>query len=261
MASELPTGTVTFPGFDGSTRLLQRQLGDSWGDVLAEHHRLLRGAFTEGVAARSTRRATRFVAFRAPGTPRLPQRKPSGPRGTTGPTRSSSSWMGLHTGEPSVGDEGYLGIDVRAARICLGCTRCAGAGVGDHALVGGDDFLDLGHRLKDIDGEQRLFQLVGDGLRAEFPPVRTVDLRPDVPAPPLPLDLSGREEVHAQRAHELTVQIHSQVSEKLARDLADIPGVDLSSLGIPGPPPPPASHTPPSSARPVQASEVDGRGG
>ena len=27
--------------------------------------------------------------------------------------------MGLHTGEPSVGDEGYLGLDVvRAARIC-----------------------------------------------------------------------------------------------------------------------------------------------
>jgi class 3 adenylate cyclase len=27
--------------------------------------------------------------------------------------------MGLHTGEPSIGGEGYLGVDVvRAARIC-----------------------------------------------------------------------------------------------------------------------------------------------
>ena len=38
---------LLFSDIEGSTRLLQ-QLGDSWGDVLAEHHWLLRGAFTEG---------------------------------------------------------------------------------------------------------------------------------------------------------------------------------------------------------------------
>ena len=244
---ELPTGTVTFlfSDIEGSTRLLQ-QLGDSWGEVLAEHHRLLRGAFTEsGGREVDTQGDAFFVAF-----PRAGDATAAAAEAQR--ALSGYDWpdevellvrMGLHTGEPSLGDEGYLGIDVvRAARIC---SAAHGAQVLvseiTRALVGGDDFLDLGqHRLKDIDGEQRLFQLVGDGLRAEFPPVRTVDLRPDIPAPPLPLDLSGREEDYAQRAHELTVQIHSQVSEKLARDLADIPGVDLSSLGIPGPPPPPA---------------------
>jgi class 3 adenylate cyclase len=44
--SELPTGTVTFlfTDVEGSTRLLQA-LGDAYGEVLADHHRLLREAF------------------------------------------------------------------------------------------------------------------------------------------------------------------------------------------------------------------------
>jgi class 3 adenylate cyclase len=43
----LPTGTVTllFTDIEGSTRLLT-SLGESYGDALAEHRRLLREAFT-----------------------------------------------------------------------------------------------------------------------------------------------------------------------------------------------------------------------
>ncbi len=63
--------------------------------------------------------------------------------------------MGLHTGEPAVGDEGYIGLDVvRAARICS-------AGHGGQvllsettrALVGGD--LPDGVSVRDL-GEQKL---------------------------------------------------------------------------------------------------------
>jgi glycerate kinase len=78
--------------------------------------------------------------------------------------------MGLHTGEPHVGDEGYLGIDVvRAARIAS-----AGAGAQilisetTRALLGntlpeGVAVLDLGERqLKDIQHEH-IYEVAVDG--------------------------------------------------------------------------------------------------
>jgi len=45
--AELPTRTVTlvFTDIEGSTHLLET-LGDSYGEVLAEHRRLLRQAFS-----------------------------------------------------------------------------------------------------------------------------------------------------------------------------------------------------------------------
>jgi class 3 adenylate cyclase len=51
MARELPRATVTFlfPDIDGSTRLL-KELGQQYGDVLAEHQRILRTAFDEAGA-------------------------------------------------------------------------------------------------------------------------------------------------------------------------------------------------------------------
>ena len=88
--------------------------------------------------------------------------------------------MGLHTGEPTVGEEGYLGLDVvRAARICS-------AGHGGQillsettrSLIGNDlpegaSVLDLGEaKLKDIQHE-RLFQLSVDGEQHSFPPLKT----------------------------------------------------------------------------------------
>ena len=46
--AELPSGTVTilFTDIEGSTRLL-KQLGDDYGAVLDDHHRLLRQAFED----------------------------------------------------------------------------------------------------------------------------------------------------------------------------------------------------------------------
>ena len=87
--------------------------------------------------------------------------------------------MGLHTGEPSVGEEGYLGLDVvRAARICS-------AGHGGQillsettrALLGnelpeGVAVVDLGQQhLKDVQHE-RIYQLAIDGDQS-FPPLKT----------------------------------------------------------------------------------------
>jgi hypothetical protein len=88
--------------------------------------------------------------------------------------------MGLHTGEPSVGDEGYIGLDVvRAARICS-------AGHGGQILVSettrallgnqlpeGASVLDLGEaHLKDIQHEH-VYQLSIDDGAKSFPPLKT----------------------------------------------------------------------------------------
>ncbi len=98
--------------------------------------------------------------------------------------------MGMHTGEPTVGDEGYHGLGVhRAARIMA-------AGHGGQILLSQatcsvleDDELrgisvrDLGrHRLKDIDRLEHIYQLDGEGLDVEFPPLRTAEAPTAYPA-------------------------------------------------------------------------------
>ncbi len=101
--------------------------------------------------------------------------------------------MGLHTGEPLMTDEGYVGIDVhRAARI-------AAAGHGGQILVSQTTkaltadadlpFRDLGeHRLKDLTAAERIYQL-GD---ARFPPLRSLN-QTNLPAQPTPFVGRGQE--------------------------------------------------------------------
>src|SRR4051812_6407249 len=164
--SALPQGTVTFlfTDVEGSTRLLH-ELGDGYADVLAEHRRVLREAFARhGGVEVDTQGDAFFVAFA----------KASDALAAAGAARDALEGgpicvrMGLHTGEPTVTDEGYVGIDVhRAARI-------AAAGHGGQILVSQStreladarELRDLGeHRLKDIDEPERIYQL-GDG---DFP--------------------------------------------------------------------------------------------
>ena len=120
--AELPSGTVTFlfTDVEGSTRLL-KQLRDRYGEVLAEHRRILRAAFEEhGGQEIDTQGDAFFVAFRkatdaalAAGAAQRALAEHAWPEGGECRVR-----MGLHTGEPSVGDEGYHGLGVhRAARI------------------------------------------------------------------------------------------------------------------------------------------------
>jgi predicted ATPase/class 3 adenylate cyclase len=169
--SDLPTGTVTFlfTDVEGSTRLLQ-ELGDRYADALAEHRRVLRGAFDRhGGVEVDTQGDAFFVAF-AKASDALAAAA-EGCDGLGGPIRVR---MGLHTGEPLVTAEGYVGIDVhRAARI-------AAAGHGGQILVsqstrdlaGADSLRDLGeHRLKDLTASERIYQL-GD---RDFPPLKSLN--------------------------------------------------------------------------------------
>jgi predicted ATPase/DNA-binding CsgD family transcriptional regulator len=109
--------------------------------------------------------------------------------------------MALHTGEPSLTPEGYVGLDVhRAARIMsaahggqvlLSQTTC---NLVEQDLPDDVSLRDLGeHRLKDLGRSRRLFQLVISDLPADFPPLSTLDTLPNN----LPIQLTpfiGREQ-------------------------------------------------------------------
>jgi predicted ATPase len=170
--AQLPSGTVTFlfTDVEGSTRLLQ-ELGDQYAGVLAEHRRVLRDAFERhGGVEVDTQGDAFFIAF-AKASDALAAAGDARDALAAGPIRVR---IGLHTGEPLLTDEGYVGIDVhRAARI-------AAAGHGGQILVSqstrelapGDGLRDLGeHRLKDLAAPERIYQL-GDG---DFPPLKTLN--------------------------------------------------------------------------------------
>jgi class 3 adenylate cyclase len=169
---QLPTGTLTllFTDIEGSTRLVDK-LGERYSEVLGEHHRVLREAFERhgGVEA-GTQGDSFFVVFSSAAAA-LAAAMEAQRNLAQGPVRVR---MGLHSGEPKVTDEGYVGLDVhRAARI--GAAGHGGQVVVSEttrALLDGDfDLRDLGeHRLKDLPDPIRLFQLGRD----EFPPLRSL---------------------------------------------------------------------------------------
>jgi predicted ATPase len=171
--AELPTGTVTllFTDIEGSTRLLE-ELGDGYTDALGQHNRLLREAFDrhDGVEI-ATQGDSFVVAF---------ERASDAVAAAAEAQRSLAATpvrvrMGIHTGEPELTTEGYVGLDVhRAARI--GAAGHGGQVVVSEttrALLDGEfELRDLGeHRLKDLGFPIRLFQLG----RAEFPPLRSLN--------------------------------------------------------------------------------------
>jgi hypothetical protein len=94
--------------------------------------------------------------------------------------------MGIHTAEPTVGEERYVGLGVhRAARICA-------AGHGGQVLVSQTSrellradplsevsLRDLGaHQLKDLDEPEQLYQLVAPGLAESFPGLKAAGPTP-----------------------------------------------------------------------------------
>jgi YVTN family beta-propeller protein len=214
---DLPSGTVTFlfTDIEGSTRLV-KELRERYAELLAEHQRLLREAFEEaGGQEIDTQGDAFFVAFRrardAVQASLAAQRAIAAhpwPDGAQVKVR-----MGMHTAEPAVGVDRYVGLGVhRAARICS-------AGHGGQILLSNatrelvEDELppgvavrDLGERqLKDLDRPEHLFQLLGDGIAAEFPPLKTVDAQPEEATP-----FSGREQ-------QLAAAVHAAVRPRLLR--------------------------------------------
>ncbi len=204
----LPSGTVTllFTDIEGSTHLLE-QLGDSYASLLADHHRIL-SEVAEPHGGSRVDAAGDGLFYSFPSTRGALAAALGAQRALSAHAWPSNAEvrvrMGIHAGEPMSAVMGYVGIDVhRASRICS-----AGHGgqilVSEavHALVGGGlptdvTLHDLGsHRLRGLSAPERLYQVVGLGLRAEFPPVRSLDSLPNN----LPRQLSS----FVGRDHEIT---------------------------------------------------------
>src|SRR6201993_3096610 len=89
--------------------------------------------------------------------------------------------MGLATGEAELRDGDYFGTVLnRAARVMAaghgGQILLADSTAG---LVSGVDLLDLGpRRLRDVPNPITVFQVQAEGLRADFPSLRTLDPSP-----------------------------------------------------------------------------------
>lgn len=203
--SDLPSGTVTllFTDIEGSTRLLE-DLGTRYEPVLAEHRRLMREAVSAHQGVEVDAQGDAFLCAFA--------RASDAVQAATEAQRSLASTpvsvrMGIHTGEPIRTEEGYVGVDLhRGARVMA-------AGHGGQVLLSQStrDLLsdvpvrDLGeHRLKDLTQAQRLYQLLAEGLRSDFPPLRTLEARSrDVslaaPAGTSPLTSDDPPRAHAGR--------------------------------------------------------------
>jgi class 3 adenylate cyclase len=206
----LPSGTVTFlfTDIEGSTRLLQ-ELGDAYGSVVDDHRRLMRECMSEhGGTEIDTQGDAFFFSF--------PRAKDAAEAAAAAQRAfASHEWpqgasvrvrMGLHTGEPQVGEHGYLGIDVvRAARICsaghggqilLSETTRALLG---NALPEGASVLDLGRQnLKDIQHE-RIYQLALEGQAREKRPLKTEPEKPGSRAENLALSFEKRVTDYVER--------------------------------------------------------------
>ena len=180
MRPDLPTGTVTFVFTDveGSTSLLNELGAEAYADALADHRAVIREAcIRNGGVEVDTQGDSFFFAF-----PTAPGALDAASEFTdhldaNGQIRVR---VGVHTGTPLLGEEGYVGHDVhRAARI-------AAAGHGGQVLVSAAtvalvsrELTDLGeHRFKDLGAPERVFQL-GSG---EFPALKSL-YRTNLPVP------------------------------------------------------------------------------
>jgi class 3 adenylate cyclase len=240
----LPHGTVTFAFTDieGSTALMKR-LGDGYIDVLAEHRRLVRGSFAahDGTEIDSQGDAFFFAFTRAS--------EAVAAAAEVQLAHASHAWaegaavrvrIGLHTGEPTLSADGYVGLDVvRAARLCSACrggqvllSQSTRALLGS-ALPDGVDVYPVGQRhLKDIEEPEVVYELGIAGVEsspAEPEPEAAIDERASDPE-------RSFEESMEDWAEGLSTRIQRQVLSSLERSVGRLGG-PAKPEGAPGRPP------------------------
>ena len=181
---ELPGGTVTFlfTDIEDSTRLLDELGSERYEALIATHSSVLEDVLERSGGNEIDRHGDSFfaafpsagaaVAAAADAQRALAERQ--WPDGIDLRVR-----MGLHTGEATLGSDGYVGFAVhKAARI--GDAGHGGqvllsavtAGLVERQLPDGASLRDLGqNRLQSMDRPERIFQLVIDGLPDRFPPL------------------------------------------------------------------------------------------
>jgi predicted ATPase/class 3 adenylate cyclase len=220
--AELSTGTVTFffSDIEGSTRLLEA-LGRDYDAVLERHRQIVRdGLAAHGGTEIGTEGDSFFAVF------------PNAADGVAAAVTiqqaiGAEEWpaahelkvrIGLHTGEGRVSGGDYVGLDVhRAARIMAAAhggqvlVSDAVRTLAERSLGEEVQLLDLGdHRLRDLSGRERLYQVLAPGLGSDFPPLRTLDTIPNNLPPQLTSFLGREREIgqvirHLERSRLLTL--------------------------------------------------------
>ena len=191
-AAASPGGTRTFlfSDIEGSTRMLDELGSDAYTKVLERHAAILRAAFAaHDGREEGTEGDSFFVIFDSAAEAVLAaveaQRGLAAERWPEGVELKVR--MGLHAGEASSSAAGLVGLDVnRAARIAAAAhggqvvVSDAVRALVTPGLDGAVTLRGLGsHRLKDLREPQPLSQVVADGLGVDFPPLRSLDARPN----------------------------------------------------------------------------------
>ena len=187
MSQPLPIGTVTFlfTDIEGSTRLAQK-FGADYPKLVADHFSIIRAEIdgSDGVEVNTTGDGV-FAAFasaggalRAAGEIQREMYATDWPEGGDVSVR-----IGVHTGEATVADGDYVGVEVHKA------ARIMGAGHGGQVLAsesarmlsGGDfEYRSLGrHVLRGLETDEAVFQLIISDLPSEFPPLNTASAIPN----------------------------------------------------------------------------------
>jgi predicted ATPase/class 3 adenylate cyclase len=188
----LPRGTLTFlfTDIEGSTTL-ERTIGrDRYAALLARHREIARAVWSaNGGRELGTEGDSFFVFFQESwqaiaAAVAVQRALAAEPWPDDAPIRIR---IGINTGDAEQSGDSYIGLGVnRAARIAAvaaggqilvsGTTRDL---YGDHP-VDAATLRDLGeHRLKDLGAPVRIYQVETDGLATSFPPLRTLDARPN----------------------------------------------------------------------------------
>ena len=185
---KLPRGQVTFAltDIEGSTELLQR-LGDGYGPVLNQVRRLLRTAIRRAGGREVDARGDElFAAFERPssalGAALAIQRGVGGQ--TWGDGIDLRVRIGLHTGRPTLGETGYIGLAVHTvARICTSAhggqivISSAARDAFGGSLPDGIALKSLGTwRLSGLRESMELLQVRAADLLDDFPPPRALAL-------------------------------------------------------------------------------------
>ena len=213
MEQGLPSGTLTmlFSDIEGSTRLLG-QLGVQYGEALSVQRSIIREEVRRWRGREIVTEGDSFFVVFGSASDAVSAALTAQLRLSSYPWRDGAALrvrMGLHTGEPTVHEDDYFGMDVhRAARIASAANGGQIVMSATTAQLIGDrspdvHLKDLGwHRLKDIPEPEHIAQLVADGLEQDFPPLKSLGTPTNLPRALTPI--LGRDEELAQIAARLT---------------------------------------------------------
>ena len=179
--TDLPSGTVTllFTDIESSTLLVER-LGDRYATALADHRRLVNAAAESSggreIDVHGDELSLVFPSASSAVSAAVEAQRALARHGWPDSTELRVR-MGIHTGEPAISEGSYYGLDVHIV------ARISSAGHGGQVLVSeraraamadeAVEFRDLGeYRLKGLPSEERIFQVVAEGLPSEFPELR-----------------------------------------------------------------------------------------